>query len=221
MSKTRFSLLMFAIVLFLQSVWVLTPELLRPRLPYFPATKAQFAEFSDARENVGSAARFAVLRGDLWTDFALATGAPLFDSGSTASKETIAESREIAEKAARLAPYDARAWLLLSDINYRFGTDKNIAASQLKMSFYTAPNERQLLPLRLLLASRAAQLDDEIQNLIEHDIHLVSGQADLKTALSAAYSTASPTGRDFIEKKLAVIDPQFLAELRRSSPVNR
>lgn len=215
MSKMRFLLLTFAILLFLQSAWILTPEFFRTRLPYFPTTKAQVAEFSDARENAGRAAKSASFRGDLWTEFALAMSTPFLDGGSAPAQEMIAQDREIAEQAARLAPYDARAWLLLADINYKFGTDKDNAASQLKMSFYTAPNERRLVPLRLLLASRSTQLDDEIQNLIEHDVHLITGQTDLKPALLAAYNAASPMGRDFVEKKLAVIDPQLLAELRQ------
>jgi hypothetical protein len=215
--KLRIFSIVFAIVLCLQATWILVPELFRQPLPFFPAAKNEIDEFSDARTAAGNAARFAWVRGDLWVNYALAVGAPILDSSSDLAVGTIEENHGIAEHAATLAPYDARVWLLLSGLSFALGTKDNNAIAQLKMSFYTAPNDSRLIPLRLSLATRLVSIDEEVQNLIEHDVRTVAlHRPELNSAMLFAYNRASSVGREFIEKRLAEIDPRFLTELRNS-----
>jgi len=216
-TKIRLYSIALAIVLCLQSIWILTPELIRQSLPYFPTDRTEINDFSEARKANATAANVAWIRGDLWVDFALAASAPLLNGISNSADDTVTADREIAEHAAALAPYDARVWLLLSGLNFASDSKNTNAVAQLKMSFYTAPNDIRLIPLRLSLAARLDSIDDEVQNLIEHDVRTgVRGKPSLNSGILAAYNNGSPAGRGFIETKLAEIDPQFLAELRNS-----
>jgi hypothetical protein len=84
------------------------------------------------------------------------------------------------------------------------------------MSFYTGPNEIELIPSRLLLAvSAQAIADTDFQQLVRHDIrNIVIRKPSLKPAIVAAYRDALPIGQKFIEETLEEVDPSLLARLR-------
>lgn len=212
--KLRIFSIALATVLCLQAIWILAPEFYRPPLPFFPTTRNEVDEFSNARAAAADAARLGWIRGDLWVDYALAADALFLGRISDSASHIGEENSEIAEHAATLAPYDARAWLLLSNLNFVVGAKVENAVAQLKMSFYTAPNDSRLVPLRISLAARLPFIDEETQNLLEHDLRLAAlHKPNLNSAIVTAYNNGSSVGREIIGKRLADIDPRFWAEL--------
>jgi hypothetical protein len=88
----------------------------------------------------------------------------------------------------------------------------------LKMSYYTAPNELALFPLRLQVSLQPNNLKDpDIQDLTKRDIRLVVTKLpSLKPALVAAYRAAPPTSKAMVERVISEIDPTYLAAMRAS-----
>ena len=215
-------MIVFVVVLGLQAAWILIPEIIRKPLPYFPASQTEINTLIEHRDAAVAAAKVAWVRGDLWVDYALTADAGFLisiDKITRSPNETEAESRQIAEHAAAHAPYDARVWLLLSAINAKSGWKNDKALAQLKMSFYTSPNDIRLIPLRMRIATRLESIaDDELQNLIEHEIRTAVRKPGLRSIIATAYREASPAGRQFIEAKLAVLDPNLASELRAGRP---
>jgi hypothetical protein len=203
--------LVCASTLAVATIWLLAPEILRPSLPYFPTAQAEIDSTTPQKESAASAARLGWPRGNLWVDYALTENAELlsgFASGATSSAE---RDTSVSAAAASLAPYDPRPWLLLAMTN---GPQ---TAAQLKMSFYTAPNDLRLIPARLRIVARSASLgDEELRSLFEHDLRTVVTHApNLRSSIVAAYLAGSAVGREFIEATLKSVDAELLAELRR------
>jgi len=217
-SNIRICVAVFAAILGIEALWILTPELIRPAVPFFPTQTT-----APNPKAAVIAAQIGWLRGDLWADAAVASDAEILDvlprkTGSQMPARFV-EMRAITDTAAKDAPFDSRVWLLAAALNSRSGQIDRKAANQLKMSFYTSPNDDRLIPLRIRLALQFNFLsDDELQYLIEQQIRTAAlHKPELKPAIAAAYQDASPAGQQFIEGKLAEIDPHFLAELRSTA----
>jgi hypothetical protein len=131
-----------------------------------------------------------------------------------------AELHLLTERAARLAPYDSRAWLMLAANNAKPGQQPDKALAQIEMSYYTAPNDIRLMPFRIQIAAlSSAIIDDELQSLLENDLRtIVLSHPELKQSIAVAYRGASPAGRRFLEAKLADLNAGFLAELQGTKP---
>lgn len=210
----RIFVTVFSLLLGLQAAWLLSAELTRVSLPFFPTDKTEIEYASAKQDQAASAALLGWLRGDLWADYALAADSRLLTAATTNDKAELVSDRAVAH-----APYDARLWLLLAAINAHAGRTDDKTIAQLNMSFYTSPNDTRLMPLRLRIATQfQAMTDDELQNLIEHEIRAAQRKPELKPMIAAAYREASPAGRQFIEAKLTVLDPKFLSDLRSNRP---
>jgi hypothetical protein len=198
-------------------VWISALELVRPAVPAFPSASPGAA--SGDSERAATAALIGVIRGDLWADEAVlsASGASNAGAGGKASPETLAAARETAERAASLAPYDARVWLLMATIDA--GLDRRLEGP-LRMSYYTAPNDTALMARRLQIATRSdAIADPDLQVLVSGEIRsILKSRPDLKPAIVAAYRDARPAGRQFMEDVLGSLDPDLLAAARASAP---
>jgi hypothetical protein len=116
------------------------------------------------------------------------------------------------DRGLRYAPHQAGAWLLLAGLEGRSaGSDPTEA---LKMSYYTGPSERALIPLRLLVAARSDALGDpDVQQFVRRDLRLLLAQQQ-KSAVADAYAGASTVGKRFIEQAVGEIDPAYLGSLR-------
>jgi hypothetical protein len=215
----------FAAVLVVQATWLLSGELVRPRLPYFPADQAAADLAQSKRAQAGWAAAFGVVRGDLWVDYAasLAGGVigDLLGFGAAQASQTSgasasADAERAALRAARLAPHDARAWLLLAATASRPDRLNRDVAEPLKMSYYTGPDEPALMALRIRVATRSDAIEDgDLQVLVAQDLRAIAlRRHELKPAVVAAYRYAVPAGKQFIEATLDKVDPAFLATLR-------
>ena len=215
MSRTRFRQLMlvFALVLGFQAMWIILPETIRPGSIHF-SLDAQAAKLQ--RSKAAWAASLASVRGDLWADNALTYTDLIWTrnlNNKDASDRLDQEARASAEQALTFSPHRADVWLQLAA--FADGTDLQ-AASVLKLSYYTGSNEISLIPLRLFVSFRLQALEDvELQEMVRRDIRMaVKLKPELKPALIIAYKSASPVNKQFVEQAIAEVDSTFLASIR-------
>lgn len=125
--------------------------------------------------------------------------------------------------ALRSSPLRGDLWLMLATAPKR-NSSRSSTAAMLKMSYYTAPNDWDLLPLRLsvALAADAVVRDAEFRDLIKRDVSLlVTLQPALRPALVTAYRLASADGRTYLEDLIAEQDPAYLDQVRASRQGSR
>lgn len=208
----------FALILGVSAAWLLAAEFLRASVPFFPTGQIEIQYASAQRDKAAVAARVGWIRGDLWTDYALSADSRQLSDNATSTTNEDAE--RVSERALTHAPYEARLWLMLSAINAKSGWKERKTLSQLKMSYYTAPNDTRLMPLRIATAMQSQAIgDEELQGLVEHELRtIVARRPELKPVLAKVYIGASSAGRHFMEEKLALLDPKFLIELQSKSP---
>lgn len=208
----------FALVLGLLATWIVAAEVLRPRLAGFLANAVEAKAMARQNSAAATAAWFGWPRGELWADYAMTAAAGSIGAlnGSSLTR-TDDHAEEVAETAARLAPSDARSWLLLA-MNAQGNNQKAVAL--LKMSYYTSPYSDALFPLRIQVATRSPIIaDEELSSFVEYELGVVVGQKpDLKRSIAPAYRTASSAGRRFFDSALAKLDPGYLAELKAPKP---
>jgi hypothetical protein len=196
------------------AVWILSVELIRPSLPVFPNDAATTEAAAAHRNAAGVAARIGLLQGSLWTAYAMTLAPGEFTDKGASSLAALDSTRTAAVRAAELTPHDARAWLLIAEVDSR-GLEHN-AAGPLKMSYYTGPNELPLIPMRIKIATGTdAITDSELQILVGGEIRkIITRRPDLKPLIIAAYRSALPEGKRFIESQVSELDPALLASIR-------
>jgi hypothetical protein len=129
-----------------------------------------------------------------------------------------ADSQEGVTRVLKAAPYNSELWLVLALL---LAQQRNLGGRQLvealKMSYFTAPNDAQMMPLRLYAATRTDALaDSDLQELARGDVRLMlTRQSDLKTSVLSAYRSGSSLGKKFIEDAAQSIDPEFVSLLRK------
>lgn len=216
-STFRVTVFAFACCLFGLAAWVLAAELLRPAGIEFTTDPKSAASMYERRNAAVMAAEVGLVRGDLWAEASFASGDIIWSEDKNASSAVPFErTRALTEQAIAYAPYVSRLWLLLAGNYFRFDWLNEKASASLKMSYYTGSNTIAIVPARLMLAVQSHALDDdEFQELVRHDIRIaVNHKSELMPALVAAYNNAPSSGRQFIEKAVAEIDPGMLAPIR-------
>jgi hypothetical protein len=172
-------------------------------------------------------APLGLLPGDLWPDFALTYSKiawPLDRRTNPATAQELKQAQDIAKRALRGSPHDARLWLLLAALDTRIASSNHQqskeAVDALKMAYYTAPNDVSLSPYRLMLAVRPDVLaDEELQQLVRSELRvLLDREPQSKLAIIFAYRDASPTAKRLIEDAVAGRDPQLLGSARSEAP---
>ena len=208
-------------ILGLQALWLLTVEVVRPKISYFPATKAGLSAAVTHSFAAGIAAEIGVLRGDVYTEYAITQGAEFLPdvegTKGTAPHRAVEEARTVASHAAALAPSDPRTWLLLAEVASHDSSPQDISEI-LKMSYYTGPNAVALMPERLTLAVRTAAIKDpDLQDLVSREIRtIVTRRPDLRPALFKAYGEASSEGREFIDSRIRNLDQNLYLAMHGS-----
>lgn len=202
----------FAVVLGLQAAWLLSAEALRPALPFFPTEKSEIDYAASQRNKAAAAASIGWPRGELWAEYALTADSKALDEAALPATP----DEPVSAKALAAAPYDARLWLLMFRVNAQSGWKDDKTLAQLKMSYYTAPNDTRLFPSRLRSAMLPqASGDDELRPLVAHEISaIVTRKPELKPIIADAYRTTNAAGRRLIEEQLTYLDRAFLAELQ-------
>jgi hypothetical protein len=218
----RNNILIFAGVLAVQGAWLVAAEFFRPILPYFPQDKVSEERAAAAGSAAVTAASIGWVRGDLWTDAAIALSSGFTSEavgeGAPQMTQPRDRARAVAERAARLSPHDSRTWLLLAALDSRFDWPNREVANRLKMSYYTGPNELALAPLRIRIATRSMAITDaELEILVAQEIRtIILRHQDQKPSLVAAYRDASPEGKQFVEATVGDLDKNLVAAMRAS-----
>ncbi len=216
-STSRFfrgAMLLFALVLGCQAIWIIGAEYFRSPDLRFPGDAKTAANVVDSRKTTAKAASFGFVRGDLWAEYAL-TYLNLFWRESEPGQSELAEGRRAALQALAFAPHDSRVWLALASVYSRSKEPGKNTANVLQMSYFTGTNETDLIPFRLFLATHSdAIAEKDLQQLVRHDVlSIVRRKPELKQAILTAYQSALPIGREFLDQTLKDLDPQLLGTL--------
>jgi hypothetical protein len=220
----RLALAFFGVFLSVQAAWILLAERYRLnhiRLPVDGKTATiAFAE----RDKIKHAAFLAVVRGDLGAKNAFTPSSGLWidrsmelDAGDQLNTEVLTTLTS----ALRYSPHRGDVWLVFAALADQYKWPGYQPSLLLKMSYYTAPNEVALFPLRLNVSLHAqGVIDDvELQDMVRRDISIILTQAPaLKPALVAAYRSALPQGKVFAERAISEIDPSYLGVVRAGYP---
>jgi hypothetical protein len=218
----RVALTLFGVFLSAQAAWILLAErhrLNHIRLPVDGRTATiAFAE----QDKIKQAA--SVVRGDLWAESAFTYGSQLWidraiwlDAGDQLNTEAL----KTMTRALRYSPHRGDVWLMFAALADKYKWSGYQPSLLLKMSYYTAPNELALLPLRLNVSLHAKGVidDAELKDMVRRDISVILTRAPaLKPALVAAYRSALPQGKVFAERVISEIDPGYLGVVRAGYP---
>jgi hypothetical protein len=189
----------------------------RPALPADPSRIAA--------PSLSPSARWATIvspfRTDLEANYALAVALaalrPDRKALSAAEVEKNVDAQEAVKRVLKAAPSNSDLWLALALLETQRKSGNGQAIESLKMSYFTAPNDAQLMPLRLYTAALSEALSDaDLKELARGDVRLMLlRQADLKGAVRAAYQAGSSVGRKFLEEAVQSVDPGFASSLRQ------
>jgi hypothetical protein len=193
----------FAGILGLFAVWICAAEITRPTLPFFPSGGAEGKGLSSHAAAAAAVAIIGWPRGDLWVDNAMVENSALLadiqnGSGTDNSGESFLRT---AERAAALAPSDARAWVILAALSEESPTTATKALAQLKMSYYTSPYNEALFPIRIQIAARStAGADEELHSYLKYELGtVVSKKPAYKLSVASAYKMSTPAGQQLLE----------------------
>ena len=210
-------LMMFAVTLGTAGAWVLMTEVARPSR--IPLPIAEDVAPIDQRPQAALAAKLGMVRGDLWAELFFLYSDPITsetrrDFGATT---TLDEAVPAAHRALAYAPFRSEVWLLLAEMAQKYQLQNPTSSSALAMSYYTAPNNLALAPLRLSVAARGNGLSDtEVQDLVEQELRtILAAKPELRPAIRSAYATASAPNKRFFERVVQQADPGFTASLKQ------
>lgn len=115
-----------------------------------------------------------------------------------------------------LSPTNSALWLSLAKLSQAGPpAEAKRAADALVMSYLTAPNDLELIPLRLKIVSTMNTPPDPLlEDLVRGDIRtILLGKVDLRSQLADAYRIATPSSKAFILQTAKDMDPRFAATL--------
>ena len=217
----RLATLLIAILIGVQSLWILLPELSRPgiELPT-NSVSAGSASVTSWRDAAIWAARIGVIRGDLWAESAFTYADLLWDTSidGAAPATELQRARKSFYRTLDEAPEKSGAWLLLAGLALHYPSIAQDPTAALKMSYYTGPTEKHLMSLRLRIAAQADAFNDfEVRQFVSRDLRMFLAQHQ-EAVIAEAHHVASPTGKHFIENVVSEIDPSALHWLQDAAP---
>lgn len=216
----RTAVLIFAGLLGVQSVWLLSSELLRTDLVHLPTSPAAAAEAATKRDRAALAAAIGGIRGQLWAESAFTHADLLFGNVEESAEVSrqLARARPSLERALRDSPAQPAAWLLRAGLGARYPSLDFNATEALKMSYYVGPSEDDLIPLRLRLAVKSRAITDaDMLPLIRRDVRFLLARKQ-QTAITEAYNAAQPAAKRMIEQIVSDVDPSAAGSLRAQKP---
>ena len=216
----RVALAIFGLLLTEQAAWILSAGKYSPSETLSPVEQNAVAT-SASRQEIWKAASVAKVRGDLWAESGFDRAGRLWLNPATElDKNGIPEpALDDFTHALLYSPHRGDVWLMLAALANRYKVAGYDAAALLKMSYYTAPNELALVPLRLHVALGTETRESELREMIKRDIGLIlSRLPSLKPALSAAYRSAPANGKILAETLISEIDPGYLKTIRAQRP---
>jgi hypothetical protein len=211
-ARFRKVLLLFAVTLAIAGAWTLMPDLVRAGIR-LPADQNDAAS-PDQRRKAALAARVGMVRGDLWADLFFTFGDAIVSRSGRdfGAIKILNEALPAAQRTLAYAPFRSDVWLLLAVMaeNHQLQAPSTISA--ITMSYYTAPYMSAAAALRLSVATRGSAIrDPELRQIVEHDLQVIfASRPQLRSAVVAAYATASAEGKHLIESTVRQVDPAFL-----------
>lgn len=121
-------------------------------------------------------------------------------------------------QALQYSPLRGDLWLMLAALSREQRSAEYDVAALLKLSYYTAPNELALFPLRLTVAlgEVSATSEVELRELVQRDVRIVlANQPSLRPALNAAYQSASADGKGLVDKLTTERDSAVLQSMSK------
>ena len=215
----RIALACLGVILLAQAAWMLSADWrLHDRVSGSLALSSRVLP-----EKTSRAIAISAGHGDLWTQSRsmFVAQADAEQSAASNQQKSIFPSAMIAASTLRHSPTRGDVWLMLAAISKQYKSAGYNTAALLRMSYYTAPNDLDLFPLRLSVAlgTDAVVMDPELRDLIKRDVNLVvTRRPVLRPALTAAYQAASAEGKVFAENAISELDPNYLDNLRARRP---
>jgi hypothetical protein len=223
-TRLRIALALFGVVLSMQAAWILLTERYRLNHIQLPVDgKTATMAFAEQKK-IKQAASLAVVRGDLWAESAFTYGSRLWIDQAMeldADNHFNTEALQTLTQALRYSPHRGDIWLIFAALADQYKWSEYQPSLLLKMSYYTAPNELALFPLRLNVSLHAKEVidDAELQDMVRRDISIILTRAPgLKPALVAAYKSALPQGKAFAERVISEVEPGYLGVVRAGYP---
>ena len=165
-------------------------------------------------------ATLSPFRSELESNHALVSALQAIESGR--QKSTTVRSAEHADALDRvrrtlsISPYNPELWLALALLQAQRDPHDPVVVEALKMTYFTAPNDARLMPVRLDIAGRFDALAiPDVKDLVRNDIQLImTRRPELKPAIVSAYRRASDLGKSFFRETLQSVDSSFVPALR-------
>ncbi|MGY3411099.1 hypothetical protein ACVWZV_007212 [Bradyrhizobium sp. GM5.1] len=205
----RAALAVLGIALIIQTIWMVLPGW------YLGGQSSLSAAVSAAAwpNGISKPVSAAAAHEDLWIRGESQSGGDPALAADEQKTELPAASNAFA-RALRSSPLRGDIWLMLAAAPKQNSIQ---TAAMLKMSYYTAPNDLDLLPLRLsvALATDAVVRELEFRDLIKRDVSLVvTRRPAIRPALVAAYRSASAEGKIYLGTLISELDPTYLDNMR-------
>ena len=186
-------------------------DAVKPRLPVVFNSHDSYAK-------TGQACFSSVIgfyRTDLKINCALARSMQALNTAGASQPELNKQAQATVVAALTSAPHESRLWLALALLQSELNQPNNNA---LKMSYLTAPNDAELITMRLPnVVSKDAVADPDLRSQAAGDVRLIlTNRPDMTEVIVSAYKQASLVGKAFIEDRTGILDPKFLDSLRGS-----
>jgi hypothetical protein len=215
----RLATLSLAILLGIQCVWLVLPEMLRPAADRLPTDATASAATAKARSSAAWAATIGIIRGDLWAESAYTYSDLLWGDAdpSTDLAQALQSARSRVDRALGDAPHQSSAWLFRAMLGLRYPSQNIDVVQSLRMSYYTGPSEQELAQLRLdAMAQLDMSNDVEMRQFASRDLRSLVARKQI-SAITDAYTRASPAGKRFIEETVRDIDPSVVQLLQSAT----
>jgi hypothetical protein len=215
----RVALAIFGLLLAEQAAWIVSTEWYSHG-HLWPSPEQNKASVKARQDEIRKAASVAILRGDLWAESGFALVAQGGNPAAGLDRDDLPEPALRAfTRALHYSPHRGDVWLMLAALASRLKPTGYETAALLKMSYYTAPNDLDLLPLRLRVALGSDVSEPELRELIKRDISIVLSRLPaLKPALAAAYLSAPAGSKVMAENLISEVDPGYLKTMRTQHP---
>jgi hypothetical protein len=223
-SSFRIAAIVVAVLMALYSVTSLFSEFFSLSRPLLPADPSKIAS-QQIELTARWAAGISLFQADPDANYAMTLALQALRPDNAArSAERVQESVEARENVVgvlKAAPYNSALWVLLALLQAQRSPGGRPIIETLKMSYFTAPTDARLMPLRLYAVARSDALSDpDLQELARGDVRLMlTRKVDLKAAVVSAYQRASSLGKTFLEESVRSIDPTFVPVLLSEKPI--
>jgi hypothetical protein len=223
LNNIRIALVAVSLTVGVYSLASVLAELGSPTRPAFPSDPTRISSPS-AEETPSWPNAISPFRSDLEGSYALTVALhalqPRKEKPATGQTDENARAEATVKQALSIVPYDSELWLALALLQAQRDPRNPVVAEALKMSYFVAPNDPQLMPVRLDTATMFDALSDpDLKELVLGDLRLMlTRKTDLRTAVVSAYRRASSLGKKFLEESIQSIDPAFVPTLRGQNP---